>query len=198
MRSALRDLTPILLATACHQRNYVERYSRSNYCFLQRASTALPAADPWASSWLLGRIYRCFNDQILGEDSRYGKMMRKKWVEPAIRPCGREWAIRPHRKGSCLQNLLAGRFLWSYPRPIAHSTSRRQKGILMPLTTLIGSGRSFPPVGPFSILHWQHAADMPHKWTVTAQKWRKCAASLRRRKWHASYRRPAGCSPGLF
>ena len=29
MRSTLRALTPIILATACHQRNYVERYSRS-------------------------------------------------------------------------------------------------------------------------------------------------------------------------
>jgi hypothetical protein len=28
MRNALLDLTPILLATACHQRNYVETYSR--------------------------------------------------------------------------------------------------------------------------------------------------------------------------
>jgi hypothetical protein len=28
MHSALLDLTPILSATACHQRNYVERYSR--------------------------------------------------------------------------------------------------------------------------------------------------------------------------
>src|SRR5215813_13833409 len=27
MRSALLDLTPIMPATACHQRNYVERYS---------------------------------------------------------------------------------------------------------------------------------------------------------------------------
>jgi hypothetical protein len=29
MRSALLDLTPIMSATAYHQRNYVERYSRS-------------------------------------------------------------------------------------------------------------------------------------------------------------------------
>jgi hypothetical protein len=29
MRSALLNLTPILSATACHQRNYVETYSRS-------------------------------------------------------------------------------------------------------------------------------------------------------------------------
>jgi len=28
-RSVLRDLTSIISATACHQRNYVERYSRS-------------------------------------------------------------------------------------------------------------------------------------------------------------------------
>ncbi len=28
LRSALLDLTPIIPATACHQRNYVERYSR--------------------------------------------------------------------------------------------------------------------------------------------------------------------------
>ena len=29
LRSVLLDLTPIIAATACHQRNYVERYSRS-------------------------------------------------------------------------------------------------------------------------------------------------------------------------
>src|SRR6266851_3639691 len=29
MRNALLDLTPIVPATACHQRNYVETYSRS-------------------------------------------------------------------------------------------------------------------------------------------------------------------------
>src|SRR5262249_21612752 len=29
LRSALLDLAPIIYATACHQRNYVERYSRS-------------------------------------------------------------------------------------------------------------------------------------------------------------------------
>jgi hypothetical protein len=28
MRNALLDLTPIILATTCYQRNYVERYSR--------------------------------------------------------------------------------------------------------------------------------------------------------------------------
>jgi hypothetical protein len=28
MRSTLLDLTPIISATVCHQRNYVERYSR--------------------------------------------------------------------------------------------------------------------------------------------------------------------------
>jgi len=28
MHSALLDLTPIIPTTACHQRNYVERYSR--------------------------------------------------------------------------------------------------------------------------------------------------------------------------
>ena len=28
LRSAWRDLTPLMSATACHQRNYVERYSR--------------------------------------------------------------------------------------------------------------------------------------------------------------------------
>jgi hypothetical protein len=30
MRSALLNLTPIIAATACYQRNYVERYSRYN------------------------------------------------------------------------------------------------------------------------------------------------------------------------
>jgi hypothetical protein len=30
MRSALLDLTPLMPATACHERNEVERYSRSN------------------------------------------------------------------------------------------------------------------------------------------------------------------------
>ena len=28
MRGALLDLTPVMPATACHQRNYVERYGR--------------------------------------------------------------------------------------------------------------------------------------------------------------------------
>ena len=30
LRSTLLDLTPIISATVCHQRNYVERYSRFN------------------------------------------------------------------------------------------------------------------------------------------------------------------------
>src|SRR4029453_12246119 len=30
LRSVLLDVTPIIAATACHQRNYVERYSRYN------------------------------------------------------------------------------------------------------------------------------------------------------------------------
>jgi hypothetical protein len=30
LRSVLLDLTPIISATTCHQRNYVERYSRSS------------------------------------------------------------------------------------------------------------------------------------------------------------------------
>ena len=29
LRSVLLDLTPIIAATTCHQKNYVERYSRS-------------------------------------------------------------------------------------------------------------------------------------------------------------------------
>jgi len=37
LRSAWLDVTPIILATACHQRNYVERYSRFNWV-RQRAS----------------------------------------------------------------------------------------------------------------------------------------------------------------
>ena len=31
LRSVLLDLTPIIAATTCHQKNYVERYSRSRY-----------------------------------------------------------------------------------------------------------------------------------------------------------------------
>src|SRR5262249_4742541 len=34
-RSVLLDVTPIISATACHQRNYVERYSRFTVCCLQ-------------------------------------------------------------------------------------------------------------------------------------------------------------------
>src|SRR5438552_11456183 len=30
LRSVLLDVTPIIAATACHQKNYVERYSRFN------------------------------------------------------------------------------------------------------------------------------------------------------------------------
>jgi uncharacterized protein YjbI with pentapeptide repeats len=37
MRSALLDLTPIISATACHQRNYVERYSRFKEAVLSEA-----------------------------------------------------------------------------------------------------------------------------------------------------------------
>jgi hypothetical protein len=33
MRNAVLDLTPIIPTTACHQRNYVERYSRYNKPF---------------------------------------------------------------------------------------------------------------------------------------------------------------------
>src|SRR6266571_8138663 len=33
LRSVLLDMTPIIAATACHQRNYVERYSR---CMVQQ------------------------------------------------------------------------------------------------------------------------------------------------------------------
>jgi hypothetical protein len=36
MRSAWRDLTPIILATVCHQRNYVERYSRFRIMLVPR------------------------------------------------------------------------------------------------------------------------------------------------------------------
>ena len=32
MRSVWLDLTPIIAATACHERNYVERYSRFSEC----------------------------------------------------------------------------------------------------------------------------------------------------------------------
>jgi hypothetical protein len=38
MRNAVLDLTPIIPATACHQRNYIERYSRFNWI----ETTALP------------------------------------------------------------------------------------------------------------------------------------------------------------
>jgi hypothetical protein len=31
LRSVLLDLTPLIAATACHQRNYVEKYSRFKY-----------------------------------------------------------------------------------------------------------------------------------------------------------------------
>ena len=34
LRSVVLDLTPIIAATACHQRNYVERYSRFINAFL--------------------------------------------------------------------------------------------------------------------------------------------------------------------
>ena len=40
MRSALLDLPPIIPATACHQRNYVERYSR---CIGQKKNDASSA-----------------------------------------------------------------------------------------------------------------------------------------------------------
>src|SRR5262249_48373039 len=45
-RSVLLDLTPIIAATACHQRNYVERYSRYKAPYANLAGldyAALPA-----------------------------------------------------------------------------------------------------------------------------------------------------------
>src|SRR5712691_4519267 len=42
MRSALLDLTPIIPATACHQRNYVERYSRYKALESNMSPTGLP------------------------------------------------------------------------------------------------------------------------------------------------------------
>src|SRR5712691_4653734 len=38
MRSAWLDLTPIIPATACHQRNYVKRYSRYRHGFRNRTA----------------------------------------------------------------------------------------------------------------------------------------------------------------
>jgi hypothetical protein len=43
MRSAVLDLTPIISATTCHQRNYVPRYSRFNR---QQVHTVIQAACP--------------------------------------------------------------------------------------------------------------------------------------------------------
>jgi hypothetical protein len=42
MRSAWLDVTPIIPATACHQRNYVERYSRFTLP-IDACSTGYPA-----------------------------------------------------------------------------------------------------------------------------------------------------------
>ena len=42
LRSVLLDMTPIIAATACHQRNYAERYSRSK----RRALSALAIFSP--------------------------------------------------------------------------------------------------------------------------------------------------------
>ena len=41
LRSAVLDVTPIIAATTCHQRNYVERYSRYNVRVLL-ANSAVP------------------------------------------------------------------------------------------------------------------------------------------------------------
>jgi hypothetical protein len=62
MRSALLNLTPILSATACHQRNYVETYSRSmeRKCPRSGDGTLLcpasfpGASDPMAADGLIG------------------------------------------------------------------------------------------------------------------------------------------------
>jgi hypothetical protein len=40
LRSVWLDLTPIISATACYQRNYVERYSRSNDRLIDTSQTA--------------------------------------------------------------------------------------------------------------------------------------------------------------
>src|SRR5205807_6058715 len=58
LRSVLLDLTPIIAATAFHQRNYVERYSRSIYGGLQ-SSHILPSA------CLPARCYLILNDGCL-------------------------------------------------------------------------------------------------------------------------------------
>ncbi len=42
MRSAWLDVTPIIPATACHQRNYVERYSR----YMRNATISQPPPHP--------------------------------------------------------------------------------------------------------------------------------------------------------
>ena len=49
LRSVLLDVTPIISATACHQRNYVERYSR---CMLRRhlPQRVLPYISPPAAA----------------------------------------------------------------------------------------------------------------------------------------------------
>src|SRR5216683_2820158 len=52
LRSALLDLTPIIPATACHQRNYVERYSRSTVVFGIGGRDVLNSAPSFCNSTL--------------------------------------------------------------------------------------------------------------------------------------------------
>src|SRR3989442_6206640 len=41
LRNAVLNVTPIIPATACHQRNYVERYSRFKRCTFKRRAMTL-------------------------------------------------------------------------------------------------------------------------------------------------------------
>jgi len=66
MRSVMLDLPPIIAATACHQRNYVERYSRSiRRAMLASQPTGTISGRPLAAgtrsrlSGVLGTAWTC-------------------------------------------------------------------------------------------------------------------------------------------
>ena len=77
LRSVVLDVTPIISATACHQRNYLERYSRFIVVLLNRKNPAKPrfiilgSTDPELNGHKLIDLYAArFQIEFLFRDSK--------------------------------------------------------------------------------------------------------------------------------
>ena len=89
LRNAVLDLTPIIPTTACHQRNYVERYSRS----MTAAITARQPPRPWSRWGLIHTWPQAASDTI--PQRRRGRShlsprrsaWRRKCGHPQDEPC---------------------------------------------------------------------------------------------------------------